>query len=80
MKLVEQFELQRQHFFTSNSITQFRALFSVSVTSSKLSVENTCIKIALMNFWGNETIDDLIQLVALFGVSRSCIHLFKGTA
>ena len=61
----------------SATVSQFKQLFPATATSSKLSVGKVVIKLKLNKKWGNDTLQDLKQLVALFGVSGSHLHLSK---
>ena len=76
-KLVEQYELQRQHFMNGTTVSQFKNLFPASATPNKLSAEKIPVKLKLQNEWDSETLDDLTKLVNLFGVAGKNLHLSK---
>ena len=55
----------------------FKALFSVSATPYKLSQDKYVVKLKLLDKWGNRTLNDLTNLVCLFGVPGDHLRLFK---
>ena len=62
---------------TSATVSQFKQLFPVSATSSKLSLGKVSITLKLENDWGRETVQDLTKLVNKFGLSCNNLHLSK---
>ena len=62
---------------TGTTVNQFRELFPVSATSSKLSAGKIPIKLKLLTKWGTDTLDSLTELVGRFGVRGSHLHLSK---
>ena len=56
---------------TGTTVNQFRELFPISATSSKLSAGKISIKLKLLTKWGTDTLDSLTELVGLFGVPGS---------
>ena len=76
-QLLDEYEHKRQNFMTSATVNEFKQLFPATATSSKLFVKKVPIKLKLQNRWGKETLQDLKELVALFGVSGSYLHLSK---
>ena len=76
-KLVDQYEQQCQDFMAGTTVNQFRELFPVSATPSMLSAGKVPIKLILLTKWGADTLDSLTELVGLFGVPGSHLHLSK---
>ena len=62
---------------TSTTVSQFKQLFPATATPSKLTSDKVSIKLKLDNKWGNDTLQDLTDLVIKFGVSGSAFHLSK---
>ena len=56
-------------------MSQFKALFPASATPSKLLTEKFPVELKFLNVWGNHTLDDLKNLVSLFGVPGKHLHL-----
>ena len=61
----------------STTVSQFKQLFPATATSSKLLAEKVAIKLKLKNKWGCKTLQDLTELVNMFGVSGNHLHLSK---
>ena len=59
------------------TVNQFRELFPVSATPSKLSAGKVPVELILLTKWGTDTLDSLTELVGLFGVPGSHLHLSK---
>ena len=59
----------------SKTVNQFKALFPASVMSSKLLTEKFSVELKFLNVWGERTLDDLKNLVSLFGVPGKHLHL-----
>ena len=59
----------------SKTVIQFKALFPASATPSKLLTGKFPVEFKFLNFWGERTIDDLKNLVRLFGVPGKHLHL-----
>ena len=59
----------------SKTVNQFKALFPASATPSKLLTEKFSVELKFLNVWGDHTLDDLKNLVSLFGVSGKHLHL-----
>ena len=76
-KLLDQYEQQLQHFMTGTTVSQFKKLFPASATPYKLSAGKVSIKLKLQNKWDSDTLDDLTELVNLFGVAGDNLHLSK---
>ena len=76
-QLVEEYEQLQENFVTSATVSQFKQLFLATATPSKLVTGKAPIKCKLKNRWGSKTLQDVKQLVALFGVSGKCLHLSK---
>ena len=62
---------------TSKTLDQFKALFPVSATPSKLLAEKVSFELRFLNVWGDRTLDDLKILVGRFGVPGKHLHLSK---
>ena len=77
MKLVDSYKQQCQDFMASKTVNQFKALFPVSATPSKLLAEKFSFEIRFLNVWGDRTLSDLKILVGRFGVSGKHLHLSK---
>ena len=60
----------------STTVSQFKQLFPATATSSKLTSDKVPIKLKLKNKWGNDTLQDLTELVE-FDVLGSHLHLSK---
>ena len=73
-ELVDQYERQRQHFMAGTTVSQFKKLFPASATPYNLSAEKIPIKLKLSNVWGDNTVEDLNNLIINLGVP---LHLFK---
>ena len=74
-KLVDSYKQQCQHFMASKTVNQFKALFPASATPSKLLTGKFSVELKFLNVWGNRTLDDLKNLVGLFGVPGTHLHL-----
>ena len=63
----------------SKTVSQFKALFPASSTPSKLLqlAGKFSVELKFLNVWGNHTLDDLKNLVGLFGVPGKHLHLSK---
>lgn len=59
----------------STAVRQFKAMFPSSATPSKLSPAKFPVPLQLFNIWGTDTLDDLTDLIGLFGVH---VHLTGG--
>ena len=59
----------------SKTVSQFKVLFPVSATPSKLSSEKFYVELKLRKVWGYHTLDALKNLVGLFGVAAKHFHL-----
>ena len=59
----------------SKTVNQFKALFPASATPSKLLAEKFSVELKFLNVWGERTIDDMKNLVSLFGVPGTHLHL-----
>ena len=75
--LIDRYEQQCQKYMVSTTLSQFNLLFPVSATSSKLLAEKETVTLKFKSYRGEDTIEDLIKLVGLFGVSGNHFHLFK---
>ena len=82
-KLVDHYEQQRQHFMAGTTVSQFKKLFPASATPYKLSAEKIPIKLKLSNVWGDNTLEDLNNLIINLGVplhlcdiTHGCIAVF----
>ena len=73
--LVDSYKQQCQHFMASKTVNQFKALFPASSTPSKLLTEKFSVEIKFPNVWGEYTLNDLKNLVSLFGVPSKHLHL-----
>ena len=60
---------------SSTAVRQFKAMFPTSATPSKLSPAKFPVPLQLFNKWGTKTLDDLTNLIRLFGVH---VHLTGG--
>ena len=60
---------------TSKTVNQFKALFPASATPSKLLTGKFSVELKFLNVWGDRTLDDLKNLVRLFGVPGKHFHL-----
>ena len=58
-------------------MSQFKKLFPASATPYKLSAGKVSIKLKLQNKWDSDTLDDLTELVNLFGFAGDNLHLSK---
>ena len=56
---------------------QFIKLFPASATPAKLSTGKISLQLKLRNKWGDSTLSDLTDLVSLFGIPGSRLHLSK---
>ena len=74
-KLVDHYKQQCQHFMASKTVNQFKALFPASATPSKLLTEKFSVELKFLNVWGDRTLNDLRNLVSLFGVPGTHLHL-----
>ena len=74
-ELVDQYEQQCQHFMADTKVSLFKELFPVSATPYKLSQEKYIVKLKLLDKWGDCMINDLTNLVGLFGVPGDHLHL-----
>ena len=72
--LVDKYEQQLQHFMAGTTVCQFKALFPESATPSKFSNGKIHVKLKLLNKWGYDTLNELTDLVGLFGTH---LHLTK---
>ena len=61
----------------STTVSQFKQLFPATATPSKLLAEKVAVKLKLKNKWGSKTLQDLTELVNMFGVSSNHLHLSK---
>ena len=77
MELVDQYVQRCQRFMTDTKVTLFKELFPVSATPYKLSQEKHIVKLKLLDKWGDRMLNDLTNLVGLFGVPGDHLHLFK---
>ena len=59
----------------SKTVNQFKALFPASATPSKLLTGKFSVELKFLNVWGDRTLDDLKNLVRLFGVPGKHLHL-----
>ena len=59
----------------SKTVNQFKALFPALATPSKLLAEKFSVELKFLNVWGERTIDDMKNLVSLFGVPGTHLHL-----
>ena len=59
----------------SKTVDQFKALFPASATPSKLLTGKFPVELKFLNIWGEHTLDDLKNLVCLFGVPGTHLHL-----
>ena len=59
----------------SKTVNQFKALFPASATPSKLLTGKFSVELKFLNVWGDRTLDDLKNLVRLFGVPGKHFHL-----
>ena len=75
--LVDQYEQQCQHFMASTTVSQFKKLFPASATPYKLSAGKTFITLKIKKQWDSDTLDDLADLVNLFGDSGNHLHLSR---
>ena len=57
------------------TVSQFKALFPASATPSKLLTDKSSVEIKFPNVWGTHTLDDLKNLIGLFGVPGTHLHL-----
>ena len=57
------------------TLKQFKELFPASAVSSKLSSQKEIFTLKLKNYWGTNTVEELIKLVGLFGIPGSRLHL-----
>ena len=62
---------------TSKTLDQFKALFPVSATPSKLLDKKVSFELRFLNVWGDRTLNDLKILVGRFGVPGKHLHLSK---
>ena len=69
------YEEQLLHFMKGTTLKQFKELFPASAVSSKLSSQKEVITLKLKNYWGTNTVEELIKLVSLFGIPGSRLHL-----
>ena len=78
-EIVDKYEKQCQHFMASKTVSQFKALFPASSTPSKLLqlAGKFSVELKFLNVWGDHTLDDLKNLVGLFGVPGKHLHLSK---
>ena len=76
-ELVQKYEQHCHHFMAGTTVSQFKALFPVSATPSKLSNSKTSIILKLKKEWDKETLEDLANLVDLFGEPGIDLHLSK---
>ena len=74
-KFVDCYKQQCQEFMTGKKVNQFKALFPASATPSKLLTEKVSVRLKFQNAWGERTLDDLRNLVSLFGVPGEHLHL-----
>ena len=56
---------------------QFTKLFPESIATSELSTGKKNIIFKLKRYWGDNSLNDLIKLVGLFGIPGSHLHLAK---
>ena len=59
-QLVANYKEQLQHFMTSTTLSQFKKLFPTSMAKMN-------IKLEYENYWGDNTINDVVKLASLFG-------------
>ena len=76
-EFVSKYEKQCQDVMASKTVNQFKALFPASATPSKLLTGKVLVELWFLNVWGNKTLDDLKNLVSLFGVPGKHLHLSK---
>ena len=86
MTLSENYEKQLKQFMTSTRVEQFKKIFP----TSELSAGKVRVKLKLDNFWENETVAELNNLVLKFripglhisGIEVGCIalHLWCSTS
>ena len=76
-QLVEDFEKDRKVFMTGANVNQFMGLFPTSATSSTLLAEKQQLKLKLLKKWGENTLNELTDLIFLFGVPVEHFHLYK---
>ena len=74
-RFVDCYKEQCQKFMTGKKVNQFKALFPASATPSKLLTEKVAVRLKFQNVWGEHTLDDLRNLVSLFGVPGKHLHL-----
>lgn len=68
-ELVDEYEQQCQHFMTNDTVNQFKELlFSALNTSSKLQDGRILVTLKILIKCGTATVNDLRELVVLFGV------------
>ena len=77
-KLVDQYEQQCQHFKTGTTVSQFKKLFPASATPYKLSAGKITIKLKLSNLWGDNTLEDLNNLIIILGVPLHLCDITHG--
>ena len=58
---------------TGTTVSQFKKLFPASATPYKLSAEKITIKLKLSNLWGDNTLEDLNNLIIILGIP---LHIF----
>ena len=61
----------------STTVSQFKKLFPASATPYKLSAGKISTTLKIKKQWDSDTLDDLADLVNLFGDSGSHLHLSK---
>ena len=76
-ELVDKYEKQCQDFMASKTVNQFKALFPASATPSKLVAGKVLVELWFLNVWGDNTLNDLKNLVGIFGVPGKHLHLSK---
>ena len=76
-QLVVKYEEQQQHFMDGTTLSQFKKLIPASALLSKLSTGKIVVTLKLKSFWGKHTLNDLKDLVCLFGIPGSHLHLEK---
>ena len=78
-ELVDEYEQQYQHFMTNDTVNQFKELlFSALNTSSKLPDGRVLVTLKILIKCGTATVNDLREMVVLFGVSSCEPKYYKG--
>ena len=74
-KLVDHYKQQCQVLMSNKTVDQFKTLFPASATPSKLLTEKFSVELKFLSIWGEHTLNDLKDLVGLFGVPGKHLHL-----